>query len=145
MSSEHIFDSTQAPVANLCIRNLNIISAKTQLWPLQSATYYDKEHLMIQCNNNNIKKIIIHLNDTMGGMVLSATGQWFSSGTPVSSANKTNRHDIIGILLKVVLNTINQTKPLLFISNTCLCVYTQSHGNVSKSGLVVFYVQRAYF
>jgi hypothetical protein len=29
-------------------------------------------------------------------------------GTPVSSTNKTDRHDITEILLKVVLNTINQ-------------------------------------
>jgi hypothetical protein len=49
----------------------------------------------------------------------------------VACPNKTDRHDIIGILLKVALNTIYQTKPLLFISNTCICVYTQSHGNVS--------------
>ena len=33
-------------------------------------------------------------------------GQWFSTGTPVSSTNKTDRHDIIEILMKVVLNTI---------------------------------------
>jgi len=38
------------------------------------------------------------------------TGQWFSSGTLVSSTNKTDRHDINEILLKVALNTINQTK-----------------------------------
>ena len=37
-----------------------------------------------------------------------ATGQWFSPGTPVSSTNKTDRHDITEILLKVALNTINQ-------------------------------------
>jgi hypothetical protein len=36
---------------------------------------------------------------------------WFSSGTPVSSTNKTDRHDIAEILLKVALNTINQIKP----------------------------------
>jgi len=30
-------------------------------------------------------------------------------GTPVSSTNKTDRHDITEILLKVALNTINQT------------------------------------
>jgi len=29
----------------------------------------------------------------------------------VSSTNKTDRHDITEILLKVALNTINQTKP----------------------------------
>jgi hypothetical protein len=38
-----------------------------------------------------------------------ATGQWFSLGTPVSSTNKTDRHDIIEILLKVPLNTITLT------------------------------------
>ena len=37
-----------------------------------------------------------------------AGGRWFSLGPPVSSTNKTNRHDITEILLKVVLNTIKQ-------------------------------------
>ena len=32
--------------------------------------------------------------------------RWFSLGTPVSHANKIDRHDIIEILLKVALNTI---------------------------------------
>ena len=32
----------------------------------------------------------------------------FSQGTPVSSTNKTDRHDITHILLKVALNTITQ-------------------------------------
>jgi len=40
-----------------------------------------------------------------------AAGRWFSPGTPVSSANKADRHDITEILLKVAWNTINQTKP----------------------------------
>ena len=31
----------------------------------------------------------------------------FSSGTPVSSTNKSDRHDIAEILLKVALNTVN--------------------------------------
>jgi hypothetical protein len=33
------------------------------------------------------------------------TGWWFSPGTPVSSTNKTDRHDIAEILLKVALIT----------------------------------------
>ena len=33
-------------------------------------------------------------------------GLWFSPGTPVSSTNKTVRHDITEIVLKVALNTI---------------------------------------
>jgi hypothetical protein len=40
-------------------------------------------------------------------------GQWFSLGTLVSSANKTNRHDITEILLKMVLNTITLTLEML--------------------------------
>jgi hypothetical protein len=43
-------------------------------------------------------------------------GRWFSLGTPVFSTNKTDRHDIIKILLKVPLNTISITlfKCILF-------------------------------
>ena len=44
-----------------------------------------------------------------------ATGQWFS---PVSSTNKTDRHDITEILLKVTLNTIKQTNNINTIKNT---------------------------
>jgi hypothetical protein len=32
-------------------------------------------------------------------------GRWFSPGTPISSTNETNLHDITEILLKVALNT----------------------------------------
>ena len=44
-----------------------------------------------------------------------ATGRWFS---PVSSTNKTDRHDITEILLKLALNTINQTKLVWFRGQT---------------------------
>jgi hypothetical protein len=37
------------------------------------------------------------------------TGRWFFPGPPVSSINKTDRHDLTEILLKVALNTIKQT------------------------------------
>jgi hypothetical protein len=37
----------------------------------------------------------------------SLTGWWFSLGTTISSTNKTDRHDIAEILLKVALNAIN--------------------------------------
>jgi hypothetical protein len=40
---------------------------------------------------------------------LLAHGRWFSPGTPASSTTKTGRHDIVEILLKVALNTINQS------------------------------------
>ena len=34
-------------------------------------------------------------------ILLKMTGLWFSPGTPVSSTNKTDRHEITEILLKV--------------------------------------------
>jgi hypothetical protein len=37
------------------------------------------------------------------------TSRWVSSSPPISSTNKTDRHDIAEILLKVALNTIKQT------------------------------------
>jgi hypothetical protein len=42
-----------------------------------------------------------------------AAGLWFSPGPPVSSTNKTDRHDTTEILLKVVLNTIALTLSLV--------------------------------
>ena len=47
------------------------------------------------------------------------TGQWFSPGTSVSSTNKTDRHDITEISLKVALKTVNQTS--LHRNETDLC------------------------
>jgi len=38
-----------------------------------------------------------------------ATGRCFATGTPVSSTNKTDLHDITEKMLKVTLNTINHT------------------------------------
>ena len=38
-----------------------------------------------------------------------ATGQWFSLRPPVCSTNKTDRHDIAEILMKVALNIFKQT------------------------------------
>ena len=40
---------------------------------------------------------------------LLAQGRWFSLGSPASSTTKTRRHDIAEILLKVALNTKNQS------------------------------------
>ena len=50
------------------------------------------------------------------GVQLLATDLWFSPGTPMSSTNKTDRHDITEILLKVALNTIkpNQNQAILY-------------------------------
>ena len=44
-----------------------------------------------------------------------ATGRWFSPDTSVSSTNKTDRHDIAEIVLRVALNTINLDIKQLYI------------------------------
>ena len=44
----------------------------------------------------------------------------FFSGTPISSLNKTDRHDIAEILLKVASNTINLKPPSLKLSLRCV-------------------------
>jgi hypothetical protein len=46
-----------------------------------------------------------------------ATGRWFSPGTPVSSSNKTDRHVITEILLKVAFNIIKQTNKNMVVVN----------------------------
>jgi hypothetical protein len=54
-----------------------------------------------------------------------AADRLFSPGTPVSSTNKTDRHDINEILLKVTLNTIT-TNPIYFkvvFTQQKYCVY----------------------
>ena len=44
-------------------------------------------------------------------MLRFGLGRWFSPGTQVSSTNKTDRHDLTEILLKVALNAI-KPKPI---------------------------------
>jgi hypothetical protein len=53
-------------------------------------------------------------NSMWTNLSVTCAGRWFSQGTPISSTNKTDRHDICEILLKVTLNTITVT-PLFFL------------------------------
>jgi hypothetical protein len=60
--------------------------------------------------------------------VIDLAGRWFS---PVSSSNKTHRHDITEILLKVALNTMNQPFLLLLLykhPNPCLRISERNMG-----------------
>ena len=62
-------------------------------------------------------------------------GRWFSPGTPVSSTNKIDHHDITEIFLKVALNTINQTKPssrIVVKSCTLIAKRLESQINLKK-------------
>ena len=57
---------------------------------------------------------------------------WFPLGTPVSSTNKADHHDITEILLKVALNTINQ--PITIMANSDL-----KRINVEEYTLFIWY------
>ena len=50
--------------------------------------------------------------DSQPQVIKFAHGRGFSPGTPASSTTKTGRHDIAEILLKVPLNTNNQSNQL---------------------------------
>ena len=58
---------------------------------------------------------------------LLAHGRWFSPGTPASSTIKTSRHDIAKILLKMALNTKNQTKPTKVVIKRTYKQWTKEH------------------
>jgi hypothetical protein len=49
------------------------------------------------------------------------TGRWFSPGPPVSSTNKTDRHDITEILLKVALKHHDHQYHLLLFKKKYAC------------------------
>jgi hypothetical protein len=50
-----------------------------------------------------------------------ATGRWFYLGTPVSSINETDRHNITEILLKVAINTTKPNCSWQGVLDTTLC------------------------
>ena len=64
---------------------------------LSSLKLWVRTLFMVRCTRYNY---VIKICQTL------AKGQWFSPGTLVSSTNKTDRHDITEIVLKVRLNTI---------------------------------------
>ena len=62
-----------------------------------------------------------------------ATGQWFSLGPPASSINKTDRHNIAEMLLKVALSTIKPNHLLLCASpNFILIQNLLTAGNINN-------------
>jgi hypothetical protein len=55
--------------------------------------------------------------------------------TPVSPTNKTDRHDIAEIVLKVALNTITLAKSCPFlIQDWCVCNKSNMRGVISETG-----------
>ena len=77
-----------------------------------------------------------------------ATGRWFSLGTLVFSTNKTDRHDLTEILLKVALNTIilnPQNLSKVTFQNNILPLYMKMDHACTMSGSrfswhLIFYI-----
>jgi hypothetical protein len=72
-----------------------------------SILYYS----VLYCGSMLLSSILLNMASMFydGCHYVLVTGRWFSLGSPVSSTYKTDRHDITEILLKVALNTIDQT------------------------------------
>jgi hypothetical protein len=79
-------------------------------------TVFSSTSLIISiCSTDGLPGILSNVNYKKGCTRLAAAsdkvyqllahGRWFSPGTPASSTNKTGRHNIAEILLKVALNT----------------------------------------
>jgi hypothetical protein len=66
--------------------------------------YINTEYQIIECNGQHF-----HQYQRSERLQWLVAGRWFSPSTPVFSTNKTDRHDITEILLKVALNTITTT------------------------------------
>ena len=64
-----------------------------------------------------------------------ATGRWFSPGTPVSSTNRTDRHDIAEILLRVAINTIALTNLHIWVQLICKLRTSLTHYQILVSGV----------
>jgi hypothetical protein len=56
-----------------------------------------------------------------------AAGQWFSPVTPVSCTNKTDRHNIAEILLKVLLNTLTPNVYAMIAVGSGQIIYIYFH------------------
>jgi hypothetical protein len=67
------------------------------IWPQNVFNGWFMVFMARSTRQHNVIKFVSDLRQVGG----------FLRGTPVSSTNKTDRHDITEILLKVALNTIN--------------------------------------
>jgi hypothetical protein len=105
----------------MCVQSLNIVESK--LLQLQTSGPLINGYLPWLCK---LQKGCIQLAAASDKVYqLHAHGRWFSPGTPASSNTKTGRHDIAEILLKVALNTINQSiNPIWILATSQIIIVT---------------------
>jgi hypothetical protein len=80
---------------------LDYLTSHTSLSPIRRGfalgfVNYKKECTRLAAASDKVYQLLAH-------------GRWFSLGTPASSTTKTGCHDIAEILLKVALNTKDQS------------------------------------
>ena len=99
-----------------CWRSMNIkkLSVQANKRTLTCINMYKTSN-----GRNLIRK---YWQDTLSDILLLATGRWLSPGPRVSFTNKSDRHDITEILLKVALNTAKQTNKNLNTIKTFLII-----------------------
>ena len=83
------------------VRSLDYLTTHTSLSPIRCGfafgfVNYKKGCTRLVAASDKVYQLLDH-------------DRWLSPGTPASSTTKTGRHDIAEILLKVALNTINQS------------------------------------
>jgi hypothetical protein len=129
---------------------------RTDSRPTPPAQIHDRQ-LSWLGTDTPIKNGGAKLVETRGGLDIALcdivcywlmAGRWFSPSTPVSSTNKTGRHAITEICLKVALNTINlppaqmgwtfmwhlaMSNPIKITSHTCSPILTCGVGDLKKS------------
>jgi hypothetical protein len=79
-------------------------------------SYFTEKSLQLPMQSVSIITKVVSSNPNRGEVYsiqhyVICVSRWFSPGTPVSSTNKTDHHDIAKILLKVELNTIHPLNP----------------------------------
>ena len=90
----------------MTLRNYQLVA-----WVLyQRVIDHSKADIFIKPGIMTHECTLVHEQITIiGRLLVQYAGRWFFPGTPVSFTNKTGRHDITEILLKVALNTITLT------------------------------------
>ena len=128
----YIFLILEARVAQW-VRSLDL-TAHTRLSPIRrgftpSFVNYKKGCTRLAAASDKVNQLLAH-------------GRWFSPGTPASSTTKTGCHDIAEILLKVALNTKNQSIFLMLMFHVCKNVQENITNNKFK--LTTFTINQIY-
>jgi hypothetical protein len=109
----------------VCVHHLFHMTRRHIFWKIVILHWTNLDYLqIIQAYHQNYQKGCTRLAAASDKVYqLLAHGRWFSLGTLASSTTKNGHHDIAEILLKVALNTINQS---IYTLGSLLFVYKKA-------------------